>query len=175
VWVEIVMLAHDLLVWTQALLLDGELANAEPKRLRYQHLDARSDRLSGRWARLHLQATWPRASQVLAAFSRAQAAASRHRLTPAANQADSHCDHAAITAGHEHPTTRRYTTADSHEPSRVRDRLCSGNREDDASAREQPRQRYLPWTGAELRGDYPDARCDPLCCVPLSSKRRTTE
>ncbi|HZK73723.1 MAG TPA: IS1380 family transposase, partial [Clostridia bacterium] len=34
VWSEIVMLAHDLIVWTQALVLDGELAKAEPKRLR---------------------------------------------------------------------------------------------------------------------------------------------
>src|SRR5829696_7735524 len=30
VWLEIVLLAHDLLVWAQALLLDGELAAAEP-------------------------------------------------------------------------------------------------------------------------------------------------
>ena len=33
VWVEIVMLAHDLLVWTQTLCLDDELAKAEPKRV----------------------------------------------------------------------------------------------------------------------------------------------
>ncbi len=33
------MLAHDLLVWTQALVLDGELAKAEPKRLRYRNAD----------------------------------------------------------------------------------------------------------------------------------------
>ena len=32
------MLAHDLIVWTQALVLDGELAKAEPKRLRYRLL-----------------------------------------------------------------------------------------------------------------------------------------
>ena len=37
-WLEIVALAHDLIVWTQALTLDGELAKAEPKRLRYQLL-----------------------------------------------------------------------------------------------------------------------------------------
>lgn len=37
-WLEIVLLAHDLIVWTQALLLDGELAKAEPKRLRYRLL-----------------------------------------------------------------------------------------------------------------------------------------
>jgi Transposase DDE domain group 1 len=39
VWLEIVMLAHDLLVWTQALCLDGDLAKAEPKRLRYRNAD----------------------------------------------------------------------------------------------------------------------------------------
>ena len=43
VWLAIVLLAHDLLVWTQALLLSGELAKAEPKRLRYRllHVAAR--------------------------------------------------------------------------------------------------------------------------------------
>src|SRR3954454_10427027 len=35
VWLELVLLAHDLIVWTQALLLDGALAHAEPKRLRH--------------------------------------------------------------------------------------------------------------------------------------------
>src|SRR5512143_3780815 len=33
VWLQIVLLAHDLIVWTQVLLLDG-LQKAEPKRLR---------------------------------------------------------------------------------------------------------------------------------------------
>ena len=32
VWLEIVILAHDLIAWTQALVLDGELAKAEPNR-----------------------------------------------------------------------------------------------------------------------------------------------
>jgi hypothetical protein len=69
VWLEIVMLAHDLIVWTQALLLDGLLAKAEPKRLRYQLLHV-AGRLafSGRRAKLHLQDTWPWADQLLAAF-----------------------------------------------------------------------------------------------------------
>ena len=60
VWVEIVMLAHDLLVWTQALALDGELAKAEPKRLRYRllHIAARLA-FSGRQAKLHLPIAWP--------------------------------------------------------------------------------------------------------------------
>jgi Transposase DDE domain group 1 len=71
VWLEIVMLAHDLLVWTQDLLLDGELAKAEPKRLRYRllHVAARLA-FHGRRAKLHLQATWPWASDLLAAFQK---------------------------------------------------------------------------------------------------------
>jgi hypothetical protein len=39
VWLQIVRLAHDLITWTQSLLLAGELANAEPKRLRYRNAD----------------------------------------------------------------------------------------------------------------------------------------
>jgi len=34
VWLELVLLAQDLLCWTQRLVLDGELARCEPKRLR---------------------------------------------------------------------------------------------------------------------------------------------
>jgi hypothetical protein len=71
VWLEIVMLAHDLIVWTQALCLDGELAKAEPKRLRYRLLHV-AGRLafSGRRAKLHLQNTWPWASDLRAAFQK---------------------------------------------------------------------------------------------------------
>jgi hypothetical protein len=71
VWLEIVMLAHDLIVWTQALLLDGELANAEPKRLRYQllHVAARLA-FHGRRGRLRLQHDWPWTAELLAAFQK---------------------------------------------------------------------------------------------------------
>src|SRR6185437_4808261 len=74
VWVEIVMLAHDLLVWTQTLLLDGQLATAEPKRLRYRllHVAARLA-FHSRRALLHLQATWPWRHELLAAFQRLKA------------------------------------------------------------------------------------------------------
>lgn len=34
-WVEVVLMAQDLLAWTRRLCLPGELAKAEPKRLRY--------------------------------------------------------------------------------------------------------------------------------------------
>jgi hypothetical protein len=71
VWLEIVMLAHDLLVWTQALALTGKLAKAEPKQIRYRllHVAARLA-FSGRRAKLHLQNTWPWAADLLAAFQK---------------------------------------------------------------------------------------------------------
>lgn len=71
VWIEIVMLAHDLLVWTQALCLDGELQKAEPKRLRYRlfHLAARLA-FSGRRAKLHLPAAWPWTQALKTAFEK---------------------------------------------------------------------------------------------------------
>jgi hypothetical protein len=78
VWLEIVMLAHDLIVWTQALCLDGELAKAEPKRLRYRlfHVAGRLA-FSARRAKLHLQNTWPWAEDLIAAFQKLKT------LTPA--------------------------------------------------------------------------------------------
>jgi hypothetical protein len=74
VWLEIVMLAHDLITWTQALLLDGELAKAEPKRLRYRLLHAAA-RLAfhGRRGRLRLQHDWPWAAELAAAFAKLKA------------------------------------------------------------------------------------------------------
>ena len=60
VWVELVLIAHDLIRWTQTLLLEGELVKAEPKRLRYRllHIAARLA-FHGRTARLRLQTDWP--------------------------------------------------------------------------------------------------------------------
>jgi hypothetical protein len=74
VWLEIVLLAHHLIVWTQTLLLEGELQTAEPKRLRYRllHVAARLA-FSGRQAKLHLQRTWPWAAQLAAGFAKLNA------------------------------------------------------------------------------------------------------
>ena len=71
VWLALVLIAHDLIRWTQALLLSGELAKAEPKRLRYRllHVAARLA-FHGRRARLRLQHTWPWATELAAAFTR---------------------------------------------------------------------------------------------------------
>ena len=71
VWLELVLIAHDLLAWAKALLLEGELARSRPKRLRHRllHVAARLA-FSGRRARLRLQASWPWARELVAAFEK---------------------------------------------------------------------------------------------------------
>jgi hypothetical protein len=74
VWLELVRIAHDLIAWTQRLLLTGELSKAEPKRLRYRllHVAARLA-FHARTATLRLQATWPWASDLATAFDKLKA------------------------------------------------------------------------------------------------------
>jgi hypothetical protein len=74
VWLMLVGIAHDLLTWTQRLLLTGELARAEPKRLRYRllHVAARLA-FHARKATLRIHAAWPWANALAAAFTRARA------------------------------------------------------------------------------------------------------
>ena len=63
--------AADLQAWAQGLCLEGDLATAEPKRLRYCAWHA-AGRLvsSGRQLILRLDASWPWASELEAAFGR---------------------------------------------------------------------------------------------------------
>jgi hypothetical protein len=74
VWLALVLIAHDLIRWTQRLLLCGELARVEPKRLRYRllHVAARLA-FHARTATLRLQASWPWATDLAAAFARLKA------------------------------------------------------------------------------------------------------
>ncbi|MCA1701161.1 MAG: IS1380 family transposase [Actinobacteria bacterium] len=74
VWLMLVGIAHDLLVWTQRLLLTGELARCEPKRLRYRllHVAARLA-FHARKATLRIHAAWPWAQALVDAFTRARA------------------------------------------------------------------------------------------------------
>jgi hypothetical protein len=74
VWLELVLAAQDLLCWTQALLLDGALALAEPKALRYRllHVAARVVHHARRTI-LRLQRSWPWAAQLARAFTRLRA------------------------------------------------------------------------------------------------------
>ena len=70
-WLSVVMLAVDLIAWTQHLLLHGDLAKVEPKTLRYRllHVAARLTRGQRRlW--LRIQRTWPWAHDLAAAFTR---------------------------------------------------------------------------------------------------------
>ena len=73
-WLEISLIAQDLLTWTKLICLDGELAIAEPKRLRHRllHTAGRVVR-HGRRTRLRLQADWPWAPALVAAFARLRA------------------------------------------------------------------------------------------------------
>ena len=70
-WLELALCAIDLLAWTQHLLLDGDLARAEPKKLRYRllHVPARITR-SARRTRLRIAETWPWATDLVTAYTR---------------------------------------------------------------------------------------------------------
>jgi len=78
VWLELVLAAQDLCCWTQALLLDGDLAVAEPKTLRYRllHTAARIVRHARRVI-LRRQRSWPWATQLARAFARLRVLALR--------------------------------------------------------------------------------------------------
>jgi hypothetical protein len=70
-WLELSLIAQDLLTWTKPTCLDSEFANAEPKRLRHRllHVAGRLAR-SRRRTRLRLQSDWPWADALVAAFAR---------------------------------------------------------------------------------------------------------
>jgi hypothetical protein len=71
VWLELVLAAQDLTVWTQALLLDRDLALAEPKTLRYRLLHTAGRIVHhARRVILRLQRSWPWATQLARAFAR---------------------------------------------------------------------------------------------------------
>lgn len=57
-------LAHDLIVWTQTLCLDGELAKAEPERLRYRLLLVAEPGVLCPRAKLHVRDSWPWAADL---------------------------------------------------------------------------------------------------------------
>jgi len=74
VWLLLVMLAQDLVAWTQALCLKDDARAWELKRLRYRllHQSARIAR-HARQTRLRLARDWPWSGQLAAAFARLQA------------------------------------------------------------------------------------------------------
>ncbi len=70
VWLELVLMAQDLIAWTQGLCLTGKLAKAEPKSLRYMllHVAGRLVR-GGRTVNLRIQEDWPWAAELVRAFA----------------------------------------------------------------------------------------------------------
>jgi Transposase DDE domain group 1 len=70
-WVELICLAQDLIAFTQGLVLEGDLASAEPKRLRYALLHT-AGRISttSRKTTLRLQREWPWAAALADAFAK---------------------------------------------------------------------------------------------------------
>ena len=70
-WLHLALTGIDLIAWTQTLLLDGDLAQAEPKKLRYRllHVGARIARTARRtW--LRIADGWPWTDQIITAFTR---------------------------------------------------------------------------------------------------------
>jgi len=70
-WLALVLVAGDLLAWMKGLCLTGELAKAEPKRLRFALLHAAGViARSARRVILRIAAGWPWADELVAAFGR---------------------------------------------------------------------------------------------------------
>jgi hypothetical protein len=70
-WLELTLVAADLIAWTQTTLLTGDLAKAEPKTLRYRllHVTARITR-GQRKLFLRIAEHWPWRTELAAAFAR---------------------------------------------------------------------------------------------------------
>jgi hypothetical protein len=70
------LIAATLLAWLKLIALDGKLAQAEPKTLRYRilHAAARLTRGSRR-RQLKIAASWPWAADIITAFTRIAALA----------------------------------------------------------------------------------------------------
>jgi hypothetical protein len=70
-WLELALTGIDLLCWTQHLLLDGPLAAAEPKKLRYRllHVAAKLTRTAPTTT-LRIVAGWPWTDDLVTAFQR---------------------------------------------------------------------------------------------------------
>lgn len=71
VWLQLSLTAHDLLAWTRLLALNGDLAKAEPKRLRHclLHTAARLTH-TGRQRTAKLSDDWPWTPNLITAFDR---------------------------------------------------------------------------------------------------------
>ena len=70
-WLAAALIAATLLTWLRLLALDGKLARAEPKTLRYKVLHAAGRLTRGaRRRQLRIQASWPWAGDITTARER---------------------------------------------------------------------------------------------------------
>jgi hypothetical protein len=70
-WLAVALIAAALLSWLRLIALDGDLAKAEPKTLRYRILHAAGKLVrGGRRRRLKIAATWPWADDIATAWAR---------------------------------------------------------------------------------------------------------
>ena len=70
-WLQLALTAHDLLAWTRRLALHGDLATAEPKRLRYCLFHTAGHIITtGRQRICRLANTWPWTTDLVTAFAR---------------------------------------------------------------------------------------------------------
>jgi hypothetical protein len=78
-WLQLALVGIDLLAWTRTLLLDGEHALAEPKKLRYRllHVAARLVRTARR-TQIRIAHHWPWARELAAAYARLTALPQPH-------------------------------------------------------------------------------------------------
>jgi hypothetical protein len=74
-WLQLVLIAQDLIAWTQALCFDGALKIAEPKRLRHRVFHAAAAVVhSGGRVIVRFQRTWPWVDDIVTAFTRLRVA-----------------------------------------------------------------------------------------------------
>ena len=70
-WLGVSLIAATLLSWLRLIALDGDLARAEPKTLRYKILHAAGKLVrGGRRRRLKIPAAWPWAKAIATAWAR---------------------------------------------------------------------------------------------------------
>jgi hypothetical protein len=101
-WLAAALVAATLLAWLRLLALDGDLARAEPKTLRYKilHTAARLAR-GGRRRRLKISRTWPWATAIATAWARLRPAAGS--VTSATTSPRSRKEHHAGARGTPRP------------------------------------------------------------------------
>ena len=74
-WLQLVLIAQDLIAWSQALCFDGALQIAEPKRLRHRVFHAAAAVVhSGGQVIVRFQRTWPWVDDIVTAFTRLRVA-----------------------------------------------------------------------------------------------------